>query len=119
MTKHIEAFFRTENDGESAKAELQKLSTQNEMVEPIPEQSRLTGVVPVLNQSQSSGGVAAGGVAGFGDFLKSDKNTSREDTPTDVEHLTYLLHFDVKDDEYQEALSILKNHDGHMDQDKI
>ncbi|MCP3028873.1 hypothetical protein [Halobacillus sp. A5] len=113
MTKHIEAYFKTENDAESAKAELQKLSVTNEMVEPIPEESRLTGVVPVLNQSQSAG------VANFSDVINPEKSTSREDTPPEVKHLTYLLHFDVDSKEYNDALAILKTHHGHMNQDKL
>ncbi|GGF23364.1 hypothetical protein GCM10010954_22720 [Halobacillus andaensis] len=113
MTKHIEAFFKTENDAESAKAELQKLSISNQFVEPIPEESRLTGIVPVLNQGTTAG------VAGFRDFIKPNKSTSEDDTPPDTGHLTHLLHFDVDKDDYNDALAILKTHDGHMDKDKI
>ncbi|WP_101846383.1 hypothetical protein [Halobacillus sp. Marseille-P3879] len=113
MTKHIEAYFKTENDAESARAELQKLSVSNEMVEAIPEESRLTGIVPILNQSQSAG------VANFSDVIKPDKATSREDTPPETNYLTHLLHFDVDRDEYNDALAILTTHQGHMDQDKL
>ncbi|MFG6149681.1 hypothetical protein [Halobacillus sp. B23F22_1] len=113
MKKHIEAFFKTENDAESAKASLQKLSISNPFMEPIPEESRLTGVVPVLNQGTTAG------VAGFKDFIKPNKNTTDEDTPPETDHLTHLLQFDVDKDDYNEALAILKKHDGHMDKDKI
>ncbi|MFC7063088.1 hypothetical protein [Halobacillus seohaensis] len=112
MRKHIEAYFNTENDAESARAELQKLSMENDLVEAIPEETRLTGIVPVLNQSQSAG------VPDFNDFIDPDKNVSKDENQ-DVDHLTHLLHFDVKGDDYNEALAILKTHNGHMDQDEI
>ncbi|WP_173917148.1 hypothetical protein [Halobacillus sp. Marseille-Q1614] len=116
MKKHVEAFFKNENDAEGARAALQKVAIENDTIEAIPEQKNVKGVVPVLNQSGTS---AVTGVAGFTDFLNPKKDTQRAEEDEEAGHLTQLLQFDVKEEDYQEALSILEENKAHMDQDKI
>ncbi|UOR13352.1 hypothetical protein [Halobacillus amylolyticus] len=92
MTKHVEAYFKTENDAESAKASLQKIEIENELVEPIPDDSSLLARLVPLSNFKNPG---------------SDR------------HLTHLLQFDVKEEGYKSALSIIEEHDGHMDQSEV
>ncbi|WP_082234855.1 hypothetical protein [Halobacillus massiliensis] len=116
MKKHVEAYFKNENDAEGARAALQKMPVENDIVEAIPEGRNVTGVVPVLNQSGTS---AVTGVAGFTDFLNPKKDSQKEDIEEEAGHLTQLLQFDVAEENYKEALTILKENKAHMNQDDI
>ncbi|MBH0231136.1 hypothetical protein [Halobacillus yeomjeoni] len=107
MTKHIEAFFSTENDAESAKADLQSLSIQHEMVEAIPEDVDLTPVVPVAGSSNTGGGTF-----NFTEVLKPKYDN--DGALSDKRHMTHTLHFYIKEEEYDRALEIIEKHEGHM-----
>ncbi|MGI8314958.1 hypothetical protein [Halobacillus mangrovi] len=105
MAKHVEAFFKNENDAESAKAELQKLTIENEMVEAIPEDRDLSMVIPL----QSSSGTA-GATTNFVGALETDN-----DPLNDQKHLTHILHFQVQEEQYDRAVKIIEQHKGHME----
>ncbi len=92
MTKHVEAYFETENDAESAKASLQKLVIEEEYIEPVPDNTPLLSRLIPLNNLDKSG---------------PDKQ------------LTHLLRFDVKDENYETALNVIKEHEGHMDPSEL
>lgn len=112
LSKHLEVFFKTENDAESAKAELQKLKISNELVEPIPEDTDLKPIVPMAGSSNTGGGTFS-----FTDVL--EPKYDKEGALSDKRHLTYVLHCKVQEEEYEQAIKIIKNHDGHMDQSKL
>ncbi|WP_226585077.1 hypothetical protein [Halobacillus litoralis] len=107
MSKAIQAYFQTENDAESAKVDLQSLSVQQETVEAIPEDADLTPVVPVAGSANTGGGTFS-----FTDVVSPKKD--QHGPLSDQRHLTHVLHFTIKEEEYDRALSIIKNHDGHM-----
>lgn len=112
LTKHIEAFFKTENDAESAKADLQKLTIEHEMVEAIPDEADLTTVVPIAGSSNTGGGTF-----NFTEVLepKYDENGAL----SDKRHLTHILHFYIQEEEYDHALNIIKDHEGHMNKNHL
>ncbi|MFD1020247.1 hypothetical protein [Thalassobacillus hwangdonensis] len=84
--KRIDAVFKNENAAESVKAELQPLRVENMMVEEITEESY-----------------------GLRDFFR--KMVVPE---SDGGHPPHLLQFDVKDEDYEKARSIIKGHDGYI-----
>ncbi|UOQ43684.1 hypothetical protein MUN89_17615 [Halobacillus salinarum] len=108
MAKHVEAYFHTENDAESAKADLQSLEIEHEFIEAIPDDRDLNTIVPVGGSSQFGGTANISSVMNTKDIM---------DDPDG--HLTHLLQFEVDEDRYEEALSIIKQHMGHMDQDHL
>lgn len=105
MTRHIEAFFETENDAESAKADLQELGIEKEMVEPIPDDADVLPIVPVQGSTNTGGG----GVS-FDSIVHPGKDDTRK------KHLTHVLHFYLKDEHFDGALEKIKEHNGHMDE---
>ncbi|UOQ92596.1 hypothetical protein MUO14_19440 [Halobacillus shinanisalinarum] len=92
MTKHVQVYFKTENDAESANASLQKLAIENEQIEPVPDDPPLLSRLIPLNNLNN---------------------------PETDNHLTHLLHFDVKEEERESALEIIKEHKGHMDPSEL
>ncbi|KHE67080.1 hypothetical protein [Halobacillus sp. BBL2006] len=112
MAKHVEAFFQTENDAESAKASLQKLTIEHEMVEAIPEDKDLTTIVPVGGSSSTGGGAF-----NFTEVVQPAFDD--EGALFDKRHLTHILHFEVQEEEYERALEIIKEHEGHMDKSHL
>ncbi len=111
MSKHVEAYFKTENDAESAKAELQSLRTENELVEAIPEDANLTtSIIPLGGANQFGAGA---GVAGA---LDPDDESA---PGSNDEHLTHLLQFQVHEEDFDQALHTIQKHYGHMDQSHL
>ncbi|MCA0984051.1 hypothetical protein LCL89_08340 [Halobacillus yeomjeoni] len=106
MSKYIEAFFKNENDAESAKADLQALTVEKELVEPIPDETEMAHVVPVVSSSHT------GGALNFTEVLKPEFD--KDGALSDKRHLTHTLHFYVQEEEYDRALSIIEKHEGHM-----
>ncbi|MYL72749.1 hypothetical protein GLW00_18115 [Halobacillus litoralis] len=108
MAKTIQAYFSTENDAESAKASLQPLSVEQDTVEAIPEDTDMTPIVPVAGSTNSGGGTF-----NFTEVVspKHDKDSAL----SDKKHLTHVLHFSIKEEEYDRAVEVIKEHNGHMD----
>ncbi|MFZ0369510.1 MAG: hypothetical protein WAM07_07905 [Halobacillus sp.] len=111
MTKHVEAYFRTENDAESAKSSLQKYNIEQEAVEPIPEEVDLTPIVPASGSANTGGGTF-----NFTDVITPNKD---KDAMADKRHLTHVLNFKIPEENYDEALKVIVEHDGHMEQSKL
>ncbi|MFQ3546224.1 hypothetical protein Q7A53_19245 [Halobacillus rhizosphaerae] len=111
MSKHVEAYFKTENDAESAKAELQSLRTENELVEAIPEDANLTtSIIPLGGANQFGAGAGVAGALDPDDEAAPGSND---------EHLTHLLHFQIHEEDFDQALHIIQKHQGHMDQSHL
>lgn len=93
----IIAYFKSENDAESARASLQKLKVENERVEEIPEDSRKERIIPF-----SSSGLQAN-VAEYGESFNDAFGAKGED-------MTHLLQFDVAEDDHDDAVKVLEEH---------
>ncbi|MGP4060872.1 hypothetical protein [Halobacillus sp. H74] len=107
MAKFVQAYFKTENNAESAKTDLQKLSVNQEMVEAIPEDTDLTPIVPLAGSTNSGGGTF-----NFTEVISPKHD--QDGALSDKRHLTHVLHFTIKEEEYERALKIVKDHEGHM-----
>lgn len=107
MAKAVQAYFKTENDAESAKATLQSLSVEQEMVEAIPEETDMTPIVPIAGSTNSGGGTF-----NFTEVISPKHD--QESAMSDKRHLTHVLHFSIKEEEYERAIQVIKDHDGHM-----
>ncbi|TGB03991.1 hypothetical protein [Halobacillus salinus] len=105
MTKHIEAFFETENDAESAKADLQELGIEKELVEPIPEEADVLPIVPVAGSTN---------VGGAGISYDNIVHPGQDDTGK--KHLTHVLHFYLSDEHFDRAIEKIGKHSGHMNE---
>ncbi|MBA2176517.1 hypothetical protein H0266_16585 [Halobacillus locisalis] len=107
MTKHIEAFFESENDAESAKADLQELSIEKELVEPIPADTDLGPIIPIAGSASSGPGAVS-----FEDVAEP----TRDGALFSKKHLTHVLHFYLKDEEFDHAVKKIEKHNGHMNE---
>ncbi|SFK23622.1 hypothetical protein SAMN04487936_109158 [Halobacillus dabanensis] len=105
--KTIQAYFPTENDAESAKASLQSLSVKQDTVEVIPEDTDLAPIVPVAGSTNTGGGT-------FNFTEVVTPNHDRNSALSDKKHLTHVLHFSVKEEEYDRAIRVIEEHEGHM-----
>ncbi|WP_035187274.1 hypothetical protein [Alteribacter aurantiacus] len=106
--KKLQAYYRTQNDAESASISLKQLEVSNVMVDEIPEASRKELVlVPAANIGSS--GTAGTGVppvtAGNKGLLNKNDKSSFE----------YILEFDVSESDYEQAVAKLKETDAHID----
>lgn len=102
MKKRILAYFKSENDAESAKAALQKLHVSELIVDDIPESGYKFTFVPFTQSGHSLG------VGGEIDLESSEEK---------VEAITHVLEGEVKVEEYERAIKILSEKDGYLKND--
>lgn len=100
MKKRILAYFKSENDAESAKAALQKLHVSELIVDDIPESGYKFSFVPFTQSGQSLG------VGGKIDL---------EDREEKGETITHVLECEVTIEEYEEAIKILSEKEGYLE----
>ncbi|OZU89227.1 hypothetical protein CIL03_05775 [Virgibacillus indicus] len=115
MTKNIRAYFKTENDAESARANLQKLRVSNVFIDEFPEEERESEFVPILplGTAGTGTGVTGAGIAsGVADEVSMSSDSFLEDDRND-NHVTHLLEGQVEDEDYKEALQILADNNGY------
>ncbi|RNA66670.1 hypothetical protein [Alteribacter keqinensis] len=107
--KKLQAYFRTENDAETASISLKQLRVSNVIVDEIPQQSR-ENIVLVPAANVGSGTAAAGVVppaAGKNKLTMSkDKNKAFQ----------YILECDVEETDYEAAKEKLEQNDAYMEQ---
>lgn len=108
MAKKIEVYFSSENDAESAHAELKKLKLNDIFIEEMPEDTHTRLFVPFISSNVGSSGTSgsAGPIAPVAPIVGRDNGENN-----DNENLSHLMHFEVEDEDYEEAVSILKEHD--------
>lgn len=108
------AYFRTENDAESAVASLQKLNVTDVLVDELPSDARRGLVlVPAVNTGNSATGnhgptnlVAPG-------YLK---DLSTEGSTDEIaSHVTHLLEFHIPEEDIGLALQELRQNDAFME----
>lgn len=99
MKKRMEAYFKSENDAESARAALQQLQVHDMIIDDIPESGYKLTFVP-FTQPGLSWGVAA------------PLNINQEDH--EEEKMTHVLEAEVKAEEYDKAMKILSEKKGYM-----
>lgn len=112
MYKAIQAFFKTEDDAESARATLNKLKTNDIFVDHLPDGEGYITAVPLAYTGNNTHGMGAGhgGIIApiaFTGEMKSDDNTPR----------TYMVDMQVDESDFQEALRIIMEKDGRVPKD--
>ncbi|WP_091482609.1 hypothetical protein [Gracilibacillus orientalis] len=113
MYKAIQAFFKTEDDAETVKAELNKLKTNDIRIDHLPDAAQTLLLTPLAYSGNNTSGMGTGG--GFvAAFTRTDNgetvdNTSREHT----------VECEVEENDYPEALKIIMDNDGYVDKDVL
>ena len=105
MFKKIQAYFKSENDAEDVHATLNKLNIQNVLVDQLPEESDRSFIAPLGINSSTSASIPAAIYpvpATFGED-ESERNN--------------MLEFEVEEEDFVEALNIIKENDGHVNRD--
>ena len=101
--RKVEVYFENENNAESAKASLQSIKTTSIMIEEMPRETGTRMYVPFFSSNiVGPGTINNTGAIGTQDSFSSDKKNGE---------VTHLLHFEVDEENYNQALSILKEHD--------
>lgn len=107
MPKSILVYFKSENDAESARAELQSLRVSNLYVEHLPEDDNKNMYV-AIDLGRSPATVEAGTVKPKGSF--SGLFGKKEDP------VTHLIQAEVIEEDYDEAIEVLKKGNGFVQQ---
>ncbi|PPA71988.1 hypothetical protein [Jeotgalibacillus proteolyticus] len=107
MDHHIQAYFKSENDAESAAVKLKKINTRDELIDSIPGGGREVFVVPAFNFTSGATASSPGMIpAALG---KTNRNSS--------EKFTHILEFKISSEELSEALDILGTTEAHIDEE--
>lgn len=103
MQNKIVAYFRTENDAESARSALQSLRVSNLMVDSIPDSGKRVRYIPVAPFG------AHWGAAGFvkRGTLLDDEPSAGSDAP-----MTHLLELEIEETDFEEAMKLLQENNG-------
>lgn len=108
--KHVELYFKNENDAQSAKAELNKYKVKDVFLEKMGEGNRSGLFIPIFSPYWGAGGGAAGGA--FPSFAGSnDSSEEGKAEKADSKYMSHMLRFDVNEEDYDEAISMLKDYD--------
>ncbi|WP_186578702.1 hypothetical protein [Aquibacillus kalidii] len=111
MSKHVQAYFRNENDAESAHAMLNKLNIKDLRIDVIPEDSKTMALIPAIN-----GNISSSTYNGNGIFSTLGEDGELNDV-ADSKHFRQILEFYVDDGELDQALNTLAQHGGYVDKD--
>ncbi len=105
MSETIEVYFKNENDAESAQAQLRTLKVNQMYLDEMPEDTETRLFVPILPTSGDTNitGSARGPVTPI--VSEIDDDLSGPNYPP------YLLYVEVETDDYDQAMSILQEHD--------
>lgn len=104
MAASIQAYFKSENDAESANAALQRLRVKNITVEEIPESGRAITVLPIFH----GGGGTMGGTIGA---MPTQDNS--ELSGKDNDSITHMLQGEVEEADHEKAIQILSENNGY------
>ncbi|WP_163580199.1 hypothetical protein [Gracilibacillus saliphilus] len=107
MYKTIQAFFKTEDDAETVRAELNKLKTNDIIVDQLQDQDQTILLAPITFSGNYSTGMGAGGSIVPGFIAKDEVG---DDAPRE-----HTVECEVSEDDYPEALKIIMENDGHVD----
>lgn len=109
MYKPIQAFFKTEDDAETVKANLNSLEVNDIRIDEMPDADRELLLTPLAysgNQPNASG--AGGGMIAA--FVRTDATKLGDDSPR-----KFTIECEVEEEDYQKALKFIMDHDGYVD----
>ncbi|CDO04518.1 hypothetical protein BN988_03078 [Oceanobacillus picturae] len=110
MTKSFVAYFKSENDAETAKAKLEKLRVSNVLVDELPETKKHNAYFPIVGMGTPGTMSTGTGVMGLGVADVSDNNREEHG------QITHLLEGKVEEEDYDQAISILAESKGYKNE---
>ncbi|GAB2568646.1 hypothetical protein [Gracilibacillus alcaliphilus] len=119
MYKSVQAFFKSENDAEKARAALNGLKTNHILVDTLPEDSETLLLSPLgytRDASSSIGPMGTAGPASGGILPVFDRISEETD---DEEPRGYMVDFEVDEEDFQEALRVLMENDGYVNRNRF
>lgn len=106
ITKHIEVYFKSEDKIEAAHASLKTLkTTSNLYIEEMPEDDGVKMFVPFFPTNIASSSSTTGTLGSYGSFPPFMTQMGSDDDP---DRMTHLLRFDVEEEDYNQAIEVLK-----------
>lgn len=108
MYRSLQAFFVTEDDAEDARATLNKLKTNDVMIDHLPDGTDGMTVVPLVYSGNSTQGLGTGN----GGIIAPISSTGQ--TQDHQSRRSYMLDFKVDEADFQEALRIVMEKDGRV-----
>lgn len=116
MTNQIEVYFTSENDVESAHANLKTLKSIRDIsVEEMQENDDVRMFVPFFPNNLGASSGTSGSFGSYGSFAPflTKQDHDHEDRNRN-DQITHLLRFNVEDEDYQQAMTILGKHNSFM-----
>ncbi|MGP4039311.1 hypothetical protein ACTWP4_05280 [Gracilibacillus sp. D59] len=113
MYKSVQAFFKTEDDAETVRADLNKLKTNDIRVDHLPEADRTLILAPITFTGNYSTGMGAGGGI-LPAIATTNSGEEVDDTPRE-----HTIECEVAEDDYPEALKIIMENDGYVDKNSF
>jgi hypothetical protein len=115
MSKSLQAYFSTENDAESAKADLQTYSVSKLSVEHIPEDQKLNIDIPFPGQ-----GTATPAGANNDMFFSNETPTGKQEENADPsekadKEFHYLLAFETDEADDSDLREVISKNNGAME----
>ena len=111
MSKSLLAYFKSENDAESARASLQRLRVTDLYVEEVPEEEGTKMFIPLFTMGSTSSSTGAVGELDEGGIAANEMMRDN-DSP-----ITHILECQVEDADYEEAKNILSDRNGYSRKD--
>lgn len=112
MAQNITAYFKNENDVESVHALLQKLQVSDIVVDKVPQDEHvISGPFAPFNNI-NSGDTLNPGRAFFP--IQDFDNTYAFSNSDNEEPRSYMLEFQVADEQYEQAIAMLKEKDAKI-----
>lgn len=105
MTKSILAYFKSENDAESARIRLQSLRTENLYLDNIPEETNEMSFAPIVPTSSGTHGPGLAAV-------NSSEDGGHENIPGEDDQMTHLIEGKVREEDYDKAMKIIREANG-------
>lgn len=114
MSKTLQAYFPTENEAESAKADLKNYSVDSVSVEELTEDNS-----PSVDTPDSGQGSATQAGANNDLFFSNQTPTGKQEENADPEQgdkqFSYVLSFETTEDDDTELREIVTKHNGAME----
>ncbi|TDL34977.1 hypothetical protein E2R51_04445 [Jeotgalibacillus sp. S-D1] len=106
MLQHVQTYFQSENDAESAVVKLKKIPISDARVDPIPDGDLNLLVVPALSFSGNTTPTA--GVVTNADLTQSQSSSG---------DFTHVLEFYVAPENIPETMKVLGEVNAHLDKE--
>lgn len=120
MTKALIAYFKTENNAESARAGLQRIKGENLYVDEMPEDDDAGKYIPIMmgTDQEALGGGLNGSSAQEAVVMQQTDDYDFMEDEEDDRPITHMVHVEVNEDDYSEAFQIIHKAKGYLEREK-